>query len=175
MPTPSPLPDATVTRSEAAQILGVTETRVSRFLQAGTLQRATGRKDGRSWRHEVEALAAARAARREAHQLEAERRRAEPPPRPLPAPPADQEATFEELMLAAEWTRESPGPFVDTEGAAAILGCTPQYVGRLAARGRLPWLPTGRSGGQPTRVYRRTQIEVIARARASGRLKVLRP
>ena len=39
------------------------------------------------------------------------------------------------------------------------------YVGRLAARGRLPWLPTGRSGGQPTRVYRRAQIEVIARGR----------
>jgi hypothetical protein len=50
-------------------------------------------------------------------------------------------------------------------GAAEILGVSVQYVGRLAAQGRLPWLPTGRSGGQPTRVYRRAQIEVIARAR----------
>ena len=33
--------------------------------------------------------------------------------------------------------------FVDTEGAAVILGVTPQYVGRLALQGRLPWLPTG--------------------------------
>jgi hypothetical protein len=54
---------------------------------------------------------------------------------------------------------------VDTEGAAVILGWTPQWVGRLAALGRLPWLPTGRIGGQPTRVYRRARIEVIARAR----------
>jgi hypothetical protein len=40
-----------------------------------------------------------------------------------------------------------------------------QYVGRLAAQGRLPWLPTGRSGGGPRRAYRRAQIEVIAQAR----------
>ena len=97
----TPLPDGTVTRAEAARILGVTEARVSRFLNAGTLQRATGHLDGRSWRHEVEALAAARAARREARQLERERRRAEPPPRPLPDVPPDQEADFEELILAA--------------------------------------------------------------------------
>jgi hypothetical protein len=70
-------------------------------------------------------------------------------------------------MLAAEWTRANPGPFVDTDGAAEILGVTPQYVGRLAAQGRLPWLSTGRSGGGPTRVYRRAQIEVIAQARAT--------
>jgi hypothetical protein len=75
----------------------------------------------------------------------------------------DQVATFDELMAAAEWTRANPGPFVDTEGAAQLLGVTPQYVGRLAAQGRLPWLPTGRSA--PSRVYRRAQIEVIARAR----------
>jgi hypothetical protein len=129
------LPDGTLTRSEAAQILGVTETRVSRLLNDGQLQRATGRLDGRSWRHEVEALAAARTARRVARQLEAQRRDAEPAPRPLPVPPPDQEATFEELMLAAEWTAENPGPFVDTQGAADILGVTPQYVGRLAFRG----------------------------------------
>ena len=67
-------------------------------------------------------------------------------------------------MLVAEWTRENPGPFVDTDGAVEILGVTPQYVDRLAAQGRLPWLPTGYSGGRPTRVYRRAQIEVIARA-----------
>jgi hypothetical protein len=54
------------------------------------------------------------------------------------------------------WTQTAP---------RAILGVTPQYVGRLAGQGRLPWLPTGRSGGQPTRVYRRAQTEVIARAR----------
>jgi hypothetical protein len=68
-------------------------------------------------------------------------------------------------MAAAEWTADNPGPLVDTEGAAKLLCVTPQYVGRLAGQGRLPWLPTGRSGGQPTRLYRRAQIEVIARAR----------
>jgi hypothetical protein len=67
-------------------------------------------------------------------------------------------------MLAAEWTRDNPGAFVDTESAARILGVTPQYVARLAAAGRLPGLPTGRAGAQPTRVYRRAQIEVIAHA-----------
>jgi hypothetical protein len=49
-------------------------------------------------------------------------------------------------MLAAEWTRDNPGAFVDTESAARILGVTPQYVARLAAAGRLPGLPTGRAG-----------------------------
>jgi voltage-gated potassium channel Kch len=76
----------------------------------------------------------------------------------------DQDATFDELMAAADWKRGDSGPFVDSDGAAQILGVTPRYVARLAAQGRLPWLPTGRSGGQPTRVYRRAQIEVIARA-----------
>jgi hypothetical protein len=38
-------------------------------------------------------------------------------------------------------------------------------VSRLAGQGRLPRLPTGRLGGGPTRVYRRAQVEVIARAR----------
>jgi hypothetical protein len=41
-------------------------------------------------------------------------------------------------MLAAEWTRENPGPFGDTDGAAEIIGWTPQWVGRLSAQGRLP-------------------------------------
>jgi hypothetical protein len=77
----------------------------------------------------------------------------------------DQDATFEELMAAAAWTRDDPGPFVDTDGAAHILGVTPQYVARLAVQGRLPWLPTGRLSGGPTRVYRRAQIEVIANSR----------
>jgi hypothetical protein len=49
--------------------------------------------------------------------------------------------------------------------AAEILGISVQYVGRLAAQGRLPWLPTGPSGGGPKRVYREAEIEVIARAR----------
>jgi hypothetical protein len=31
--------------------------------------------------------------------------------------PPHQEADFEELMAAAEWTREDPDPFVDSEGA----------------------------------------------------------
>lgn len=55
-----PLPDGTVTRSEAAQIPGVTETRVSRFRNAGRLQNAAGRLDGdpgvtrsRPWRLRV--------------------------------------------------------------------------------------------------------------------------
>jgi hypothetical protein len=38
----------------------------------------------------------------------------------------------------------APGSFVDTDGAAKILGVTAQHVGRLAAQGRLAWLPTGR-------------------------------
>jgi hypothetical protein len=50
----------------------------------------------------------------------------------------DQDATFEELMAAAEWTRANPGPFVDTEAAAEILGVSVQYVGRLTGQGRLP-------------------------------------
>jgi hypothetical protein len=87
-----------------------------------------------------------RSTRQEARQLERERRLAEPPPRPLPDVPPDQEADFKELMLAAEWTRDNPGAFVDTESAARILGVTPQYVARLAAAGRLPGLPTGRAG-----------------------------
>jgi hypothetical protein len=97
--------------------------------------------------------------------VEAQRRRVQQPETPRLVLPPDQEASFEELMAAAKWTRHNPGHFVDTDGAAEILGVTPQYVGRLAAQGRLPWLLTGRSGGQPTRVYRRAQIEVIARAR----------
>jgi hypothetical protein len=80
----------------------------------------------------------------------------------------DQDAIVDDLMAAAEWTRAKPGPFVDTEGAAQLLGVTPQYVGRLAAQGRLPWLPTGRLGGGTTRVYRRAQLEAIARARTSA-------
>jgi hypothetical protein len=62
-------------------------------------------------------------------------------------------------MPAAEWTRVHRGEFVDTNGAAEILGVTPQYIGQLATRGRLPWLPTG---GRPSRVYRQAQLEVIA-------------
>jgi hypothetical protein len=65
--------------------------------------------------------------------------------------PSDEDVSFKELPAAAECTRDNSGPFVDTEGAAEILGVTPQHVGRLAAQGRLPWLPTGRSGGPPTR------------------------
>jgi hypothetical protein len=34
----------------------------------------------------------------------------------------DQDATFNELMAAAAWMRDDPGPFIDTNGAAAILG-----------------------------------------------------
>jgi hypothetical protein len=98
-----------------------------------------GRKIGVFDRAQVEALAAVRDARR----LETERRRVQRPTPSQPVAPPGQEATFEELMAAAEWTRDHPGPFVDTEGAAVILGVTPQYAGRLAAQGRLPWLPTG--------------------------------
>jgi hypothetical protein len=32
----------------------------------------------------------------------------------LPELPADQEATLEERMAAAEWTRDDPGHFIDT-------------------------------------------------------------
>lgn len=160
MPT-RPVPDGTVTRAEAAKILGVREQQVTRLLAAGKLRRPTGRLDGRCWHHEVEALAAGRARRRR----ETERLLPEPPP----ILPMDQDATFVELMTAAEWRRAEPGEFVDAVGAAEILGVSVQYVGRLAAQGRLPWLPTGRLGGGPTRVYRRTQLEVIANARNGRR------
>lgn len=130
-----PVLEGTVTRAEAARILGVGQQRVTRLLAAGKLQRRTGRLDGRCWRHEVEALATARAERR--------RETEELLPRPSPILPMDRRH----------------------RRRAHILGVSAQYVGRLAAQGRLPWLPTGRTGGQPTRVYRRTQIKVIARAR----------
>jgi hypothetical protein len=54
-----------------------------------------------------------------------------------------------------------------------MLGVSHVLVGRLTEKGRLPWLPTGRNGGKPARVYGRLQIEVIARARkTSGRSNV---
>lgn len=81
--------------------------------------------------------------------------------------PADQDATFEELMAAAEWDPASPGRFVDTASAAEILGVSTGSVIRLADSGRLPWLPTGQTGGGPTRVYRRAQLQVVASARTS--------
>jgi hypothetical protein len=81
--------------------------------------------------------------------------------------PSDQDATFEELMAAAEWHPTSPGMFVDTACAAQILGVSPASIVHLADAGRLPWLPTGQTGGGPTRVYRRAQLQVIARARTS--------
>ena len=59
--------------------------------------------------------------------------RAEPPESPSPpAPPVsplDQEATLDEPLAAAAWTRETPGEFVDTEGAGEFLGVNFQYVG----------------------------------------------
>jgi hypothetical protein len=72
-------------------------------------------------------------------------------------------------MLAAAWTRDNPGPFVDTEGAAEILGVTPPVRRAAGGAGRLPWLPKGRSGGQPTRVYggRRSWSSRWRRKRAS--------
>jgi hypothetical protein len=75
-------------------------------------------------------------------------------------PPPDHEATFEELPAAAERTQENAGALVGTEGPAEILGLTTQNVGRLPANGRLLWLPTGRTGGGPTRVYRRASANV---------------
>jgi hypothetical protein len=140
-----------VTRRQAAQILGVSLKRVTNMRWQGQLKPVTTphRKIGLLDRAQVEALAAVR----EARQLGAERRRVrQPEPSRLALLPI-RKASWEDLMLAAAWTRDN-------------LGVTAQYVGRLAALGRLPWLPTGRSGGQPTRVYRREQIEVIARARA---------
>jgi hypothetical protein len=49
-------------------------------------------------------------------------------------------------MAAEGWTHDDPVPSLDTDDAAVVLGVTPQYVGRLAAQGRMSWLPTGRSG-----------------------------
>jgi hypothetical protein len=149
----------TISRAQAAEILGVVPRRITRLVRAGKLHHPpTGKVDGLVWRHEVEALAAARAERR---------RPAAPVERPLPDLPPDQEATLDERIAAAHWNRDDPGLFVDSAGAAEILGVSQVYVGMLAARGRLPWLPTGRAGGQPTRVFRRAQIEVIARARGA--------
>jgi hypothetical protein len=68
------------------------------------------------------------------------------------------------LRRSSSPTRAIPGPFVDTEGAAEILGVSLQYVSWLAAQGLVPWLPKGRLAGGPTRVYRRARTEVIARA-----------
>jgi hypothetical protein len=69
-------------------------------------------------------------------------------------------------MAAAEWSRDDPGPFVDVEGAAEILGVTAAEVGCLCDADRLPWLPTGRTDPHASRVFRRAQLEVIAQARA---------
>jgi hypothetical protein len=143
-----PLPEGTISRVEAAEMLGVVPRRITRWVKAGKLQHPpTGKVDGLVLRHEVEALAAAC--------LESRRRRAVLVERPLPDLSADQEATLEERLAAVAFTRDEPGPFINTAEAARILGISQVYVGMLAAKGRLPWLPTGRSGGQPARVYRR--------------------
>jgi hypothetical protein len=70
-------------------------------------------------------------------------------------------------MLAAEWTGKNRGPYVDTEGAAAILGVTPQYVARLAAQERLPWgcRRVTLAGANPARVYRGRKLKVMTAAR----------
>jgi len=167
MPKRPPLPPGVITRVQAAAMLGIGVNKVSVLRSNGTLSRPTPRLDGLCWLDEIEPLAAAKAKRRRARE-EAGQRLKQKPTRPLPVLPPEQDATFEELTAAAVWTRDQPGQFVDTDGAAEILGVTPQYVGRLAQQGRLPWLPTGRLGGRPTRVYRRAQLEVIARARAAS-------
>jgi hypothetical protein len=135
MPKAAPLPSVVVTRTEAARILGVSPKRVTNMRWSGQLEPVTtpDRKIGLFDRAQVEALAAAR----EARQVEAERRRAQQPETPRLVLPPNQEASFEELMAAAKWTRHNPGHFVDTDGAAGIFGVTPQYVGRLAGQGRL--------------------------------------
>jgi hypothetical protein len=121
-----PLPEGAISRAEAAHILGVLPRRITKLVKAGKLQHPpTGKVDGLVWRHEVEALATARA--------EARRRRAEPVERPLPELPPDQEATLEERIAAADWTRDHSGPFIDTQEAAKILGVSHVLVGRLTA------------------------------------------
>jgi hypothetical protein len=103
-----------------ARILGVSPKRVTNMRWAGQLKPVAtpNRKIGGFDRAQVEALAAAREARR----LETERRRTHPPAASQPVVPRDQEAAFEELTFAAKWTSENPGAFVTTEGAAEILG-----------------------------------------------------
>jgi hypothetical protein len=112
-----------ITRADAAEILGVTTRRVTKMRGVGGLRPATTphRRSGLYWREQVAALSWTSA--------------------------LSQDATSEELMAAR--TSKGPRPFVDTEGAAEILGVSVQYVARLAAQGRLPWLPTGRTGGGP--------------------------
>ena len=105
------------------------------------------RKIGMFDRGQVEALAAVR----EERCLEAEQRRALQPETSRLVLPADQDATFEELMAAAKWTCENPGPFVDSESAAEILGVTPRYVGRLAAQGEAPVASDWALGRTPQR------------------------
>jgi hypothetical protein len=111
-----PLPEGTVSRAEAAEMLGVLPRRITKLVKAGKLEHPpTGKVDGLVWHHEVKAFAAARLECRH-------RRRSKPAERPLPDLPPDQEATLEERLAAARWTRDGPGPFVDSAGAAAILG-----------------------------------------------------
>jgi hypothetical protein len=90
-----------MTRAEAAEIRGVSRKRVTNMRSAGQLAPVTTphRRIGVFDRRQVEALAG----EREARQLEAERRRVQPRQNPSrPVLPPDQEATFEELMAAAE-------------------------------------------------------------------------
>ena len=61
---------------------------------------------------------------------------------------------------------EQPRPGSSTPKKPRRCSASPRSTcAGLADQGRLPWLPTGRSGGRPSRVYRRAQIEVIVRAR----------
>jgi hypothetical protein len=142
-PTPAstPLPDGTVIRGEAARILSMTKTQISRYLNAGRLRQATGRMDGRSWRHEV---GAGRRSSRptQGGELERERRRAEAPPHPTPALPPDREATSEELSWSPSGPRES-GPFVDTEGAAQMSASRRGTSAGLQVRGACRGCPQG--------------------------------
>ena len=64
----------------------------------------------------------------------------------LPDLPPDQGATLEERMAAAVWSRDDPGPYVDTMVEAQILGVSKGNVDQFVAKGQLPWLPTGDAG-----------------------------
>lgn len=123
MPKDPLLPPEVVARKQAAAMLGVSCKRVTNMRWQGQLEPVTAphREIGLFDRAQVEAVAA----QRESRQFENEMRRAQPPApsRPLPRRPRGH--------LGGPAGRGPSGPartlarFVDTDGAAEILGVTP--------------------------------------------------
>jgi hypothetical protein len=70
----------------------------------------------------------------------------------LPDLPPDQGATLEERMAAAVWSRDDPGPYVDTMVEAQIFGVSKVNVDQFVAKGRLPGCQLGMPGKAETGV-----------------------